>query len=169
MKRSKSNEVWNSANSLSKGLFTWGWGTPGRWGNPLWWGKRLISYPDLTLFFFCFGPGRSGYELSKPPVHIISHLIWSHLHDRRGDRPHVTSPIWGPPPPCKQALSDVFAAVAVVVAYKLPIAWNRLVPARRLPRPSRSMLAETNSLRPCDSKRIGRAESLGLGIHVIMI
>ena len=55
-------------------------------------------------------PGRWG----KPPVHIISHLTWSHLHE--GDPPHVTSRILGLPPPCKQALSDVFAAVAVVVA-----------------------------------------------------
>ena len=33
-------------------------------------------------------------------------LIWSRLHDRWGDPPHVTSPIWGPPPPYKQALID---------------------------------------------------------------
>ena len=32
-------------------------------------------------------------------------LIWSCLHDRWGDPPRVTSPTWGPPPPCKQALS----------------------------------------------------------------
>ena len=31
-------------------------------------------------------------------------LIWSRLHERWGDPPHVTSPIWGPPPPRKQAL-----------------------------------------------------------------
>ena len=31
-------------------------------------------------------------------------LIWSRLHDRWGDPPHFTSPIWGHPPPCKQAL-----------------------------------------------------------------
>ena len=31
-------------------------------------------------------------------------LILSRLHDRWGDPPHVTSPTWGPPPPCKQAL-----------------------------------------------------------------
>ena len=59
-----------------KGLFTWRWGTPGRWGNP--------------------------------PVHKMSHFkikIWSRLHDRWGDPPLVTPPTWGPPPPCKQALS----------------------------------------------------------------
>ena len=37
-------------------------------------------------------------------------LISSRLHDRWGDRPHVhvTSPIRGPPPPCKQALKRWF-------------------------------------------------------------
>ena len=31
----------------SKSLFTWRWGTPGKWGNSLWWGKppvHIISY-----------------------------------------------------------------------------------------------------------------------------
>ena len=32
-------------------------------------------------------------------------LIWSRLHVRWGDPPYVTLPIWGPPPPCKQALT----------------------------------------------------------------
>ena len=65
-----------------KGLFTWRCRTRGRWGNLLRWGN--------------------------PPVHKMSHFkikIWSRLHDRWGDPPHVTSPTWGPPPPCKQALS----------------------------------------------------------------
>ena len=65
-----------------KGLFTWRCGTPGRWGNPLRWGN--------------------------PPVHIMIHYkikTWLRLHDRWGDPPHVTSPTWGPPPPCKQAVS----------------------------------------------------------------
>ena len=30
---------------------------------------------------------------------------WSCLHDRLGDPPHVTSPIWGLPNPCKQVFS----------------------------------------------------------------
>ena len=34
-------------------------------------------------------------------------LIWSRLHDRWGDPPHVTSPIWGRPPPYKQALNQI--------------------------------------------------------------
>ena len=31
----------------SKSLFTWRWGTPGKWSNSLWWGKpplHIISY-----------------------------------------------------------------------------------------------------------------------------
>ena len=63
----------------SKGLFTWRWGTPGRWGNSLRWGN--------------------------PPVHITSHFSLIRLHDRWGDPARVTSPTWGPPPPCKQALT----------------------------------------------------------------
>ena len=31
--------------------------------------------------------------------------MWSRLHVRWGNPPHVTSPTWGPPPSCKQALS----------------------------------------------------------------
>ena len=31
----------------------------------------------------------------------VTNLIRSRLHDRWDDTPHVTSPIWGPPPPCK--------------------------------------------------------------------
>ena len=30
--------------------------------------------------------------------------MWSRLHVRWGNPPHVTSPTWGPPPSCKQAL-----------------------------------------------------------------
>ena len=34
-------------------------------------------------------------------------LIWSSLRVRWGDPPHVTSPIWDPPPPYKQALNKL--------------------------------------------------------------
>ena len=62
-------------------------------------------------------------RLGNPPVRNIMTLIlvWSRLHDRWGHPQnnlcqislqkyhyhyplHVTSPTWGPPPPCKQAL-----------------------------------------------------------------
>ena len=42
-------------------------------------------------------------EVGDPPVRSLI-LISSRLHDTWGDLPHVTSPILGPPPPCKQAL-----------------------------------------------------------------
>ena len=63
------------------GLFTWRWGTSGRWGNPLGWGN--------------------------PPVHIISHFNLTTFRDRWGNPPRVTSPTWGPPAPCKQALNII--------------------------------------------------------------
>ena len=40
--------------------------------------------------------------------------MWSRLHVRWGNPPHVTSPTWGPPPLCKQAL-------------KQPISWRAWV------------------------------------------
>ena len=42
-------------------------------------------------------------------------LIWLRLHDMWGDPARVTSPNWGPPPPCKQVLNLLLFAVAVVV------------------------------------------------------
>ena len=33
-------------------------------------------------------------------------LMLSRLHVRWGKPPHVTSPTWGPPPSCKQALNQ---------------------------------------------------------------
>ena len=35
-------------------------------------------------------------------------LMWSRLHVRWSNPPHVTSPTWGPPPSCKQALKEVY-------------------------------------------------------------
>ena len=40
----------------------------------------------------------------NPPVHIISHLNVITFTVRWSYPPHVTSPTWGPPLPCKQAL-----------------------------------------------------------------
>ena len=56
---------------------------------------------------------------------------WSRLQDRWGDLPHVTSPIWGVPPPYKRAptvslrkktcliVSDTFSAMLVVKSVNL--------------------------------------------------
>ena len=43
-------------------------------------------------------------------------LMWSRLHVRWGNPPHVTSPTWGPPPSCKQALS-----IPVLSAFRGPL------------------------------------------------
>ena len=45
--------------------------------------------------------------VTHPAVHIISHFNFiTFLYDSWGDPPQVISPTWGPPPPCKQALSS---------------------------------------------------------------
>ena len=62
----------------TQGLFTWRWGTPGRWGNPLiGWVTRLSIYSLI--------------------------LIWSHMIGGVTRR-RVTSLTLGLPPKCKQAL-----------------------------------------------------------------
>ena len=57
------------------------------------------------------GGGGTQGRWGNTPVNIVSHFIWSRSHYRLGhymrnymDK-RVTSPIWGPPPPSKQALS----------------------------------------------------------------
>ena len=49
------------------------------------------------------GGGPQVGELTRLSIQSLI-LILSRLHDRWGDPPRVTSPIWGPPPPCKQTL-----------------------------------------------------------------
>ena len=79
----------------SKGLFTWRWGTPGKWGNPFRWGN--------------------------PPVHIQSLiLMWSRLHVRWCNLPHLTSPTWGPLTSCKQALKEAWSHQNITVFITLP-------------------------------------------------
>ena len=57
-------------------------------------------------------------------------IIWSRLHDRWGDPPHVTSPIWAPPPQCKQALTTYQASLWQIVNHcslkhlKCPVSWD---------------------------------------------
>ena len=46
-------------------------------------------------------------------------LISSRLHVRWGNPLHVTTPTWGPPPPCKQALSrDTFGSVKICLFWQ---------------------------------------------------
>ena len=65
-----------------KGLFTWMWGTPGRLGNPLWWGNppvHIISHFNLITFAWWVGwpaspdkavarSARPGYSLSRGQI-----------------------------------------------------------------------------------------------------
>ena len=63
----------------SKGLFTWRWGAPDRWGN-------MRRVPHLSS--------------KRDQIKMRDYV------DRRVTPPkQVTSSTWGPPPPCKQALT----------------------------------------------------------------
>ena len=63
--------------------------------------KLLSCVPGLDKW-----GGRGGTRVGGVTrLSILSFiLIWSRLHVRWGDPPHVTSPTWGPPPTCTQAL-----------------------------------------------------------------
>ena len=116
-----------------KGLFIWRWGTPGRWGNTLRLGKKItllymqISYKgrlgklphletftwqNLTLSERVTQSGRQaihlGRSLPPPPHHVnVIKLKWDNIWTGQVTPPKpVTSPTWGPPPPCKQALRN---------------------------------------------------------------
>ena len=108
---------------LSKGLFTWRWGTPGTWGNPLRWGN--------------------------PPVHIFSHSF-DHVYmiggvTRQGGSPglpdrvtlsagvkfyHVIVSRWGNPP-SRGRILDTSNSRKIHFGYgfasllKVTIEWNR--------------------------------------------
>ena len=46
--------------ALSKGLFTWRWGTLDRWGNPLRWAKKIT-----LLYMQSYNPAIPGYTFSR--------------------------------------------------------------------------------------------------------
>ena len=117
-----------------KGLFIWRWGTPGRWGNTLRLVKKItllymqISYkgrlgglPTLKRLhgktWPCLRglPGLAdqaihlGRSLPPPPLHHVNviKLKWENIWTGGVTPPKlVTSPTWGPPPPCKQTLRN---------------------------------------------------------------
>ena len=47
-------------------------------------------------------------------------LMWSRLHVRWDNLPHVTSPTWGPPASCKQALKEAWSHQNITVFITLP-------------------------------------------------
>ena len=60
---------------------------------------------DMQLISLLFGGGEPQVgEVTRLSIQSLL-LIWSRLHDWWGNPLHVTSPTWGPPPPCKQALT----------------------------------------------------------------
>ena len=45
--------------------------------------------------------------------------MWSLLHVRWGDPPHVTSSTWGPPPPCKEAVTGGYRSSTMTTLMKI--------------------------------------------------
>ena len=68
-----------------------------------------IGFP-FPFTIFCLraclfgGGGAQVGEVTRLSIQSLI-LMWSRWHVRWGNPPHVTSPTWGPPPSCKQALS----------------------------------------------------------------
>ena len=77
---------------------------------------HITSDPSKGLFTWRWGtPGKWGnpFRWGNPPVHIQSLiLMWSRLH--------VTSPTWGPPTSCKQALKEAWSHQNMTVFITLP-------------------------------------------------
>ena len=57
-----------------------------------------------VYFWACLHGGGIPGGWGNPLRYNLSILRWSRLRDRWGNPPHVTSPTWGPPHSCKQAL-----------------------------------------------------------------
>ena len=65
---------------------------------------RLWSQSWTIRAFLHGGGGPSVGGVTRLSIQSLI-LMWSRLHVRWGNPPHVTSPTWGPPPSCKQALN----------------------------------------------------------------
>ena len=78
-------------------------------------------------------------------------LIWSRLHDRWGNPPHITSPTWGPPPTCKQALREKYQEKNLKTEYLLSCGKKitRLTWKRFSCRPQ-NRIVSVESMRPVD-------------------
>ena len=78
-------------------------------------------------------------------------LIWSRLHDRWGNPPHITSPTWGPPPPWKQALREKYQEKNLKTGYLLSCGKKitRLTWKRFSCRPQ-NRIVSVESMRPVD-------------------
>ena len=80
---------------------------------------RRGGLPHLETFMVKFHPGREGYPVSRlgGSPHQSCKRDQIKLRDymnRRVTLPkRVTSPTWGPSPPCKQALKEIWAAICL--------------------------------------------------------
>ena len=71
--------------------------------------KEVYSFPLHGLVLRACLHGGGGPQVGEVTRQSIYSLIsiLSLLHDRWGEPPHFTSPIWGPQPPCKRALKGM--------------------------------------------------------------
>ena len=78
------------------------------WGSFQGWGSFRRLYMGLRACLHGGGRPQVGEVTRLGGVTRLSIqsliLMWSRLHVGWGNPPHVTSPTWGPPPSCKQAL-----------------------------------------------------------------
>ena len=74
-----------------------------------WFTCKVVVFANLRVCLHGVGGPQLGAvtclgEVTRLSIQSLI-LIWSLLHGRLGNLPHVTSPIWNPPPPCQQALN----------------------------------------------------------------
>ena len=68
--------------------------------------KDLPTLIEITTWgLFTRRWGTQVGEVTRVSIYSLI-LIWSCLRDRWSDPPNVTSPNWGPPPSCRQALKE---------------------------------------------------------------
>ena len=98
---------------------TWRWGTPDTWGNPHRWGNPpvyMISHLNLARFTW-YIDGVTIWEIIWTGG--LSHLIG------------FTSPTWGPPTSCKQALSNGVRKVWSIFTHVASSYANRPFPSSK--------------------------------------
>ena len=77
-----------------------------------------LPYNSCLRAFFTWRWGTCLGGLTRLSIWSLI-LISSRLHVRWGNPLHVTTPTWGPPPPCKQALSrDTFGSVKICLFWQ---------------------------------------------------
>ena len=138
-----------------------------RWQVPTVW--ILIKFSDSSFkgLFLHDGGGPQLGEVTgvggvtRLPIQSLI-LMWSRLHVRWGNPPHVTSPTWGTPPSCKQALRENTSETSrliIMLLYFVHAAW-------RAGRGNRATQVKTRGSRvPLLASRFKSSNAEKFGIH----